>query len=398
MEQQWIDEITNLEDWLIDLRRDFHMHPELGLKETRTRDQICAYLEEMNIPYEVVAGTGVVGLIKGSSPGPVVALRADMDALPILEENDVPYKSRYDGVMHACGHDGHMAILLGVAKVMSNHVHELQGSIKLLFQPAEETVGGAKPMIEEGVMKQPKVDHVLGLHVTPELQVGDIGIRYDQMSASSDTLVIDIYGESTHGAYPHSGTDSILMAGHVITALQSIVSRNVDPRESGVISLGTISGGTGGNIIANHVQMVGTIRTLNEGVRDTILTRVVSLVEATCTALGGKGIVTLKAGYPHLINHQDEVDIIKEVATDLLGSKHVHDIKSASLGVEDFGYFLHEAPGAYYKLGCGNVEKGISHDGHSSQFDIDESCLKIGVQLMVGCVLSIGRRYTYEDC
>ncbi len=199
---EWLKEIEEIEKFLVDVRRDFHAYPELGLEEYRTRDQICQYLKIMEIPYEIIAKTGVVGLIKGKYPGKTVALRADMDALPIFEENQVPYKSQHEGKMHACGHDAHMTILLGVAKIIGAHRNQLKGQVKLLFQPAEETVGGAKPMIDEGVMDNPKVDTVLGLHVTPELQVGEIGIRYDQMSASSDTLTIDVYGESTHGAYP----------------------------------------------------------------------------------------------------------------------------------------------------------------------------------------------------
>lgn len=389
MTMEWLKEIEEIEKFLVDVRRDFHAYPELGLEEYRTRDQICQYLKIMEIPYEIIAKTGVVGLIKGKYPGKTVALRADMDALPIFEENQVPYKSQHEGKMHACGHDAHMTILLGVAKIIGAHRNQLKGQVKLLFQPAEETVGGAKPMIDEGVMNNPKVDTVLGLHVTPELQVGEIGIRYDQMSASSDTLTIDIYGESTHGAYPHSGTDSILIAGHVVTAIQSIVSRNVDPRESGVISLGTIHGGTQGNIIANHVQMVGTIRTLNHKVRDIILDRIVKVIKATCEALGGRGEVTLEPGYPHLINHKEVVDSVKEVGEEILALDQVVDIKSASLGVEDFGYFLFEAPGAYFKLGCGNLEKGIVHDGHHPLFDIDEECLQIGVKMMVGMILNL---------
>lgn len=379
-----------IKDWLIEVRRDFHMHPELGMEEHRTSEIIAKYLDEMGIEYKTgVANTGVVGIIRGKMEGKTVAIRADMDALPIEEKNDVTYKSKIKGKMHACGHDAHMAVALGTAKLLNDMKDNLKGNVKLFFQPAEETVGGAKPMIEEGVMENPKVDVVFGLHVSPEIPVGNIGIRYGKMNASSDCIRIIIHGESTHGAYPHSGIDAIVIAGHVITSLQTIVSRNVDPRNSAVVTLGAIKGGTRGNIIADKVEMMGTVRTLDPKIRQKVLTRIKETVEKVSESFGGRGEVIIEEGYASLINDNDMVDIVRTNAIDLLGKDKIKVIEDSSLGVEDFAYFLQKTPGAYFRLGCRNIEKGIIHEGHHCFFDLDEDCLNIGVAIQVQNVLSI---------
>lgn len=379
-----------IKDWLIKVRRDFHMYPELGMQEFRTSEKIVEYLDEMGIEYKKgITNTGIVGIIRGKKEGKTVALRADMDALPIDEKNEVVYKSKIEGRMHACGHDAHMAIVLGAAKILNKMKNDLKGNVKLFFQPAEETVGGAKLMIEEGVMKEPKVDAVFGLHVAPEISVGKIGIRYGKMNASSYSMKIIIHGESIHGAYPHSGIDAIVIASHVVTALQSIVSRNVDPRKSAVVTIGSIHGGICGNIIADKVEMVGTIRVLDYKTGEKVLNRIKEIVENVSKSFGGKGEVIIEEGYISLINDNDMVDIVGINAEKLLGKKNIKIIEETSLGVEDFGYFLQESPGAYFRLGCGNVKKGIIHDGHHHLFDIDEDCLSIGVALQVLNVLSV---------
>lgn len=379
---------SNIKDWLIKIRREFHMCPELGMEEFKTSGKICDLLDEMGIEYQRgIANTGVVGIIKGKNKGKTVALRADMDGLPILEKNDLEYKSKVNGKMHACGHDAHMTILLGTAKILNEMKDELKGNIKLIFQPAEETVGGARPMIEEGVMENPKVDGVFGLHVAPEIPVGKIGIKYGKMNASSDTLNIKIYGESTHGAYPHSGIDSIMIASQVINALQTIVSRNVSPLDSAVISLGTIKGGTQHNIIANSVQMTGTLRTLSPKTRKMALSRIKDIVENIPKSLGGRGEFIREEGYAALINHDHMVDLVKDTGESLLGEDNIIEINEPSLGVEDFAYFLNEVEGAYYRLGCRNEDKGIIHDGHHDRFNIDEDCLLIGVAMQVSNVI-----------
>ena len=246
-----LEEARELNDWLVNIRRDFHRNPELGLEEIRTQKKVMEYLDSLGIENKKIAKTGVLGIIRGKKQGKTVALRADMDALPIEDGKDLPYKSTIPGKMHACGHDAHTTILLGAARLLKRREEELSGNVKLFFQPAEETVGGAKPMIEEGAMDNPKVHGVFGLHVAPHIPVGKIGIRYGKMNASSDTINITIRGNSSHGAYPHRGIDAIMISASVISSLQTIVSRNMDPLNSAVISLGTIKGGSQDNIIAD---------------------------------------------------------------------------------------------------------------------------------------------------
>lgn len=383
-------EAEKIKDWLVEIRRDFHRHPEFGMEEFRTMDKIVGYLEEMEIEYTSgVANTGVVGIIRGATSGKTIALRGDMDALPIQDEKDVSYRSTIAGKMHACGHDAHMTILLGAARILNQMKSQLKGNVKLLFQPAEETVGGAKPMIQEGVMENPKVDAVFGLHVSSEIPVGEIGIKYGQMNASSDTIKIILHGKSSHGAYPHAGVDAIVLAGQVITALQSIVSRNIDPRNSAVVTLGTIQGGTQGNIIADRVELVGTVRTLDPSTREEVINRIENIVVQVAAGLGGQGQLIREEGYAALINDHDIVDIVKESGEELLGKENVISIEEPSLGVEDFAYFAQEVPGAFYRLGCRNEEKGIIHDAHYCLFDIDEDCLAIGAAMQANNVLAI---------
>lgn len=379
-----IKKSQDIKDWLIDIRRDFHMHPELGTEEYRTQDKICNILEKLNIEYKKgIADTGVVGIIRGNHKGKTIALRADMDALPIVERNNVEYKSKIDGKMHACGHDAHVTILLGVAKILMEIKEEIKGNIKLIFQPAEETIGGAERMIKEGVMENPKVDAVFGLHMAPEIPVGKIGIKYGKMNASSDTLNIQIFGQSTHGAYPHSGVDSIVIASQVINALQTIVSRKVSPIDSVVISIGQINGGTANNIISNSVKMKGTLRTLSPKTRDMAIKNIKDIVENIPKTMGGKGKFIREEGYMSLINSDNMVNLVRESVNQLLGEKNVIRIDSPSLGVEDFSYFLKDTNGAFFRLGCRNEEKDIIYDGHSDRFDIDEDSLPIGVAIQV---------------
>ena len=274
--------------WIISVRRDFHQYPEVGFNEWRTKRKICTYLDQMGILYTEAAKTGVVGLIEGGKPGKTVALRADMDALPIKEKNDVPYKSKNEGLMHACGHDAHMTIMLGAAKILMNVRDQLAGNVKLLFQPAEETDGGAEPMIAEGVLENPKVEAIFGLHVAPEFSVGEIGWKYGQMNASSDTIHIKVKGKSAHAAYPYMGKDAIVIAAQIITALQTIVSREVDARKSAVISLGKIKGGTQGNVVADEVHLTGTVRTLDPEIRKYVLERIEETIAFVARGLGGK--------------------------------------------------------------------------------------------------------------
>ncbi|NLM03768.1 MAG: amidohydrolase [Clostridiales bacterium] len=387
-----LQEAKEILDWLIDIRRDFHENPELSLEEFRTQEKIINYLKGMGIKdITKMANTGVVATIKGKKlgKGKVVALRADMDALPIKDNKSVPYKSKIEGKMHACGHDAHMTILLGAARILKSKEDNFSGVVKLIFQPAEETVGGADIMIESGVLDNPRVDSIFGLHVSSEIPTGHIGIRYGQMNAASDEIKITIEGVSTHGAYPHDGVDAIVVSAQVISVLQTIVSRNVDPRKSAVLTLGTIRGGTQENIVANKVEMTGTIRTLDMDTRKMVIDRLKKTVENVAEGFGAIGIVEIIEGYPHLINDNNMVEMVENNAIELLGHNNIHKIDIPSLGVEDFGYFLQKIPGAFYRLGCRNEVKGIIHQTHNDLFDIDEDCLAVGVALQVKNALKV---------
>lgn len=378
-----ISKVSEIEEWVSNIRRDFHQYPELGMEEYRTRDKIIDYLKDMEIEYKVVANTGVVGIMRGKGIGKTVALRADIDALPMDDKKDVSYKSKIKGKMHSCGHDAHTAILLGAAKILNDMKDDIKGNIKFFFQPAEETSGGALPMIQEGVMENPYVDGVFGLHVDNGLQTGQIGIKYGQMKASSDMIKIVIRGKNSHGAYPHDGVDAISIASQVIVSLQTIASRNVDPRESAVVTIGTIKGGYAGNVIADRVEMKGIVRTLDKEARELVLGKIKSIVEDVPHAMGGKGELIRTESYTALINDHNMVDIVRENGVELLGEESIYKIPHPSYGVEDFAYFAEVRPSSFFHLGSGNKEKGMVHQGHTSYFDIDEGCLTKGVLLQV---------------
>ena len=388
-----IDEIF---DELVQIRRDFHMHPELSQNEFRTQRKIREYLNKWGIENYTCAETGVVGIIRGKNKGKTVGIRGDIDALPIHEENDVPYRSLTPGVMHACGHDAHAAIVLGTAKIikeLADSEDSINGNVKVFFQPAEETIGGAERMIREGCMEEPKVDYVLGLHVQPYLNAGKVELKYGKLNASTDSINIVLKGKAAHAAYPDKGIDAIVIAGHVITALQSIVSRNTSPLNPVAISLGRISGGVKDNIIADEVKITGTLRTLDDETRQYTKDRISSIVKNTARAFGGEGLTTFCEGYKALINNNEVVDIIKENAIKLLGKENVEFKEFPSLGAEDFSYFMDVAKGAFFHLGCGNPAKGITSPIHTEHFDIDEECLKVGVRLQVENVMTLLKRH-----
>ncbi|WP_297596158.1 M20 family metallopeptidase [uncultured Cetobacterium sp.] len=370
-----------IERWLTEVRRDFHEHPELGEQEYRTHDKICEYLKAMGIEHRTIFKTGVIADIEGEDKSFTVALRGDIDALPILDKKNVEYASKNKGVCHACGHDAHTTIVLGVAKFFYETGIKPPFNIRLMFQPAEETDGGAKPMIEEGALEN--VDVVYGLHVDDTIDVGMIGIKYGAMNASSDTLNLTIEGESCHGAYPSRGVDALLIAAHVIVAIQSIVSRNLDARESGVITFGTINGGTQGNIVANKISLTGTLRTLNPEVRERMKRRIKEIVETLPLAFGGRGKVDIKPGYTALINHDKYVDIVKKSANQLFGIESIYEKQLANMGVEDFAYFLEKREGSFFTLGVRNREKNIDVQAHNGGFDIDEKALTNGVMMQI---------------
>jgi len=391
-DKELLEATKTMKDWLVQTRRTLHRIPEAGDAEFETQGAVCGILEELGIPYEK-RRTSVVALVEGKKSGKVIGLRADMDALPVNEPADRAYASRHKGYMHACGHDAHMTIALGTAKYWMEHKNELAGSVKFLFQPAEETTGGAAKMIADGCLENPHVDVVIGLHVMPDVPVGKVELKHGALNGSSDFLGVTIRGKGAHAAYPSTGIDAIMIAAKVVDALHSVVSRYVSPLQEAVLTLGTIQGGTRNNIIADEVRMTGTIRTTNPQVRAEIAERVRAIVANLPVAFGGSGEVEIVAGYAALINHDWVVDLIAEEAKDLLGSDSIIWRDKASMGVEDFSFFVQERPGSFYHLGCGNPRKGITAALHSNAFDIDEGCLPIGVAMQAGLVARLlGKR------
>lgn len=380
-----VDEIF---EEIVNIRRDFHMNPELSQHEIRTQAKIMNYLNSWGIECSACASTGVVGIIKGKE-GRTVGIRADIDALPIKENCNSSYCSKNNGVMHACGHDAHTSVLLGVAKILKEMEHELKGNVKLFFQPAEETVGGAERMVKEGCMKNPAVDYVIGLHIQPYIDAGMVELKYGKLNASADEMKIAIKGRQAHGAYPDKGIDAIMIAGHVITALQSLVSRNISPLNSAVLSLGKISGGVKENVIADEVILSGILRTLDDDTRNFSKQKINEIVTNVAKAFGGEGKAVFQEGYRALINNDEVVDVIKECAEKIIGKEKIVFKEFPSLGVEDFSYFADQCKGAFFHLGCGNKERGITASIHTEYFDIDEECLKTGIHLQVENVLAL---------
>ncbi|MEM7349999.1 MAG: M20 family metallopeptidase [Acidobacteriota bacterium] len=379
--------------WLVEIRRDLHRHPELGLEEHRTAARVQALLDEMDIEHQDgIGGTGVVGFLRGRGEGAaerVVALRADLDALPIQDAKDVPYKSQQAGKMHACGHDVHTTCLLGAARLLTDLREDLPGTVRLFFQPAEETVGGAQLLIEAGALDAPPVAGVFGLHVEPDVPVGQIEVRYGQRNASSDAVRLVIHGVSGHGAYPAGTVDAIVVAAQVISALQTVVSRNVDARESAVLSFGTIEGGAVANVVANRVELTGTVRCLDPTIRKLVLRRLRETAEGVASALGGRAEVEIEPSYPPLVNDDAMVELVQRNAAALVGEENVIVKPTPNMGVEDFAYYLERTPGAFFSIGVRNEAAGIVHSVHHELFDVDEDCLAYGVAMQVLNALSI---------
>lgn len=365
---------------LINIRRDFHREPELGFEEHKTSLKIKKYLENMGIEYKSVANTGIKAVIKGRG-NKTIALRADMDALPIEEKTQHEYKSEVPGKMHACGHDAHMAILLGAAMILKNMENELNGNVVLLFEPAEETVGGARFMIEEGVLEDPHVDAVIGLHVDESLQCGTIGIKSGAAYAASNPFSVKIRGKGSHGAHPEMGIDPIIICCNVINALQTMISRETSPTEPAVLTIGAIHGGTAENIIPEEVEFKGTMRTLSSQHRQFLKSRFMDIVEGISSSMRGIAEINMIDGYPSVHNDDMMLEFVRETAAELIDSDNIIDLKNPSMGVESFAYFSMEKPSVYYFLGCGNKEKGMIHPAHNSMFDIDEDCLTLGTAL-----------------
>lgn len=383
-----LDELAAaINDQVVAWRRDIHANPELGMQEFRTAGLVADHLTSLGIHVQTgIAGTGVVGVLEGGRPGPVVALRADMDGLPVTELADVPFASRVTtqwqgrevGVMHACGHDNHVAILMGVASVLAEMRDDLPGTVKFLFQPAEEGPGGAKPMIAEGVMEG--VDAVFGLHVFPD-RVGTIRTRAGGMLASSDGLRIVVRGVQTHGAYPWDGVDPIVTASQIVMGLQQIVSRQIDTSGStAIVTIGQIEGGNRGNIIPDTVLMVGTIRTLDPEQQDDVHDRIRRIATNIAEANGAVADVTIDRGYPVTVNDPALTDRMLPSLERVVGNRLGE--MTPTLGAEDFSYFAMEAPGLFINLGVGADDPSLVHPNHSPYFYADERALPIGVRAL----------------
>ncbi|MGB9700214.1 MAG: M20 metallopeptidase family protein [Thermodesulfobacteriota bacterium] len=375
--------IAEMKDWLVEIRRTIHMHPELGFEEVETSKLVAQWLEKFGLEVKTgIAKTGVVGLLRGAQPGKTVAIRADMDALPIEEANEVPYRSQIKGKMHACGHDAHTTILLGVARFFSSLRDQIKGNIKWIFQPAEEGGGGGKLMTEAGVLEDPKVEAIFGAHVYPDLSIGQVGIHEREGLAATDRFIIKLLGKGGHGAYPHLCKDPILAAGHMITQIHSIVSRNVPPLESAVITIGKINGGTAFNIIPDEVELIGTVRSLTPQVREILKNRLEEEVQGIARSFGIDYQFTFNYGYPALINDPAMSRLVAAVCARAIGQENVIYVKP-SMGGEDFAYYLQKVPGAFFRLGCRNEKKGIVQTFHNANFNIDEDVLPFGVEVFV---------------
>lgn len=377
----FLESAGKVEDFVVNIRRKLHKYPELDFSLPKTTEIICDTLDKLKINYKKNIGkSGIVAEIEGENKNITLAFRADMDALPILEETECDFRSKHNGKMHACGHDAHMSVLLGVAKVISENIKELPCNVKLIFQPAEETTGGALPMIKEGVLEN--VDGIFGLHVDPSISAGKIGIKYGPMNAASTRIKIRIKGKSCHGAYPSTGVDSIVVAAQVITALQTIVSRSIDSRESLVLSFGKIIGGETENVITGDVLLEGVIRTLSNKLRDSVKPKIKNMVALICEGMGAVGEVEYIDSYMALINNDKFVDIVKKSGENVLESKNVKEKKIPEMVVEDFAYYLDKVPGAFFNLGVGMRTKE-NKPLHNGAFFIDEKALIIGVKVQI---------------
>lgn len=385
-----VEEVKKIEKKIISWRRDLHKIPELGLELPNTSKYIQEKLSEMGIKYHtLVNGNAIVGIIKGTKEGKTIALRADMDGLPIKEETGLSFAS-YNGCMHACGHDAHSAILLGAAKVLNKNRDKLKGNVKLFFQPGEEYPGGALPMIKEGAMENPKVDAVLGLHngsISKDVTKGKIGVCYGPMMASMDRISIKIKGKGSHGAYPELSVDPISTAAEVISALQRIVSREVKAIDPAVLSITRINGGFNQNIIPDVVEIEGTVRAVNPETRNFIAKRIDEITKGITTAMRADCEVEYEFKYPPLINSQEFTKDFVESAKNIISEEEIYEIKSPVMGGEDMAYFLEKVPGTFFFLSNPNEVDGVTYPHHNSKFDVDESIFYIGSSLFVQAVL-----------
>jgi amidohydrolase len=375
---------------MIAVRRDVHAHPELGFQEKRTSKLIEAQLKKLGLKVRRVCGTGIIGTLQGAKPGKTLLLRADIDGLPVQELNDVPYKSQETGRMHACGHDGHIATALAAARLLAGMRSELKGNVKFMFQPAEEGPGGALPMIEEGLLDSPKVDLAFALHLWNELPVGQLGVRPGPVMAGAGAFRVIVIGKGGHGAAPEQTIDPVVVAAHVVTNLQSVVSRKISPVKPGIVTVGTIKGGTRYNIIPDSVTLEGTYRWFEDVNLKTLKTEIERVVKGVTQAHGAtcKLEWTMDNEYPPTVNDADASRLVREAAASVVGTRNVVE-QNQTCGAEDMAFVLRKVPGCYWMLGSANRKKGLDYPHHSARFDFDEDALPMGVETWVRLVQKV---------
>lgn len=385
-------EAASLLDELVQWRRDFHRHPELGFEERRTAGIVARELGDLDMEVQRAVGqTGIVGLLGGEKPGPTVLLRFDMDALPVTEENDSEYKSRSEGLMHACGHDGHLAIGLGVARLMARHRKQMAGTIKFVFQPAEEGLGGALAMIADGVLENPRPDVALALHLWNHIPLGQVRVTPGPCMASSSVFTLRVQGTGGHGAAPHKATDPVLAAAHIVAALQSIVSRNIDPLESVVVTVGQFESGTNFNVIPEKAELKGTVRSYDEDTHRLVYRRILEMARNMATAFGCRANMETVAIVPAVVNNERVVEEVRAAAGDIVGATNV--VGGRDMASEDMGHILEEIPGCYFFVGSRNEEAGYHFPHHHPRFDFDERAMVNGVATMA----TAAARYVLAD-
>lgn len=374
-------------DEMVELRRDFHMNPELSFEEVKTPQKIAEYHKNLGLQVRTeVGGRGVVATLKGGKPGKTVALRADFDALPIQEENDVPYKSQTDGVMHACGHDGHTATMLCLAKVLVKNKDQIPGTIVFIHQFAEElTPGGAKPMIEDGCLDG--VDAIFGTHLWSPFDVGTISYRTGNVMANADRFDITVVGKGGHGGMPHQTVDAIVTASRLISDLQQIVSRGVDPLKSAVVTVGSFHAGKAFNVVAEKAEISGTVRTFDPDIRDAIEKKIETIAKHTCQAAGADCEFSYERGYPAVKNHPEETELLANAAKQVVGSDNVFEMEPV-MGGEDFAYYLQHVPGTFFFTGARNEEIGAEYPHHHPRFNIDERAMPIAAKTLAAAALN----------
>ncbi|AKL95727.1 amidohydrolase YhaA [Clostridium aceticum] len=376
----------DIQEKIVQWRRALHQIPEIGLETPKTAAYVAQQLEALQIPYQTgVGGFGVVGLIKGNDPGKTIALRADMDGLAIKEETGLPFAAT-NGNMHACGHDAHTAMLLGAAEILQANRHLIKGNVKLIFQPGEEGPGGAKPMIDDGVLENPKVDSVLGLHIGvlfKEMKPGEVWVSYGNLMACLDSFYVKIKGKGCHGAMPDTGVDPIAITGQVISSLQTIISRELKPTNPGVLTIGKLHGGRAYNIIPEFVEIEGTVRATDQGEREKIAKRIEEIVASITKGMRGDYEYEYTFGYPPLVNDPQFTQEFVETAKKIVSIDEIKTASAPTMGGEDMAYFLERVPGTFFFFGGGNEEKGIIYPHHNPKFDVDEEVFYRGTALLV---------------